>query len=98
LDKETFSVYKNLTYLYWQAGKTDKVFKTAQKSNKKPEITKQCWEKTLKLNPENETTIAYLTSYYSDNELKKSKMLLDIGLIGFFSKNQTMLWVIFNWE
>jgi tetratricopeptide (TPR) repeat protein len=31
LDKEAFSVYKNLTYLYWQSGKTDKAFETAQK-------------------------------------------------------------------
>ncbi|MDR3196014.1 MAG: hypothetical protein LBT58_04495 [Endomicrobium sp.] len=31
LDKEAFSVYKNLAYLYWQAGKIDKAFEIAQK-------------------------------------------------------------------
>ncbi|MDR3306357.1 MAG: tetratricopeptide repeat protein [Endomicrobium sp.] len=31
LDKEAFSVYKNLAYVYWQAGKIDKAFEIAQK-------------------------------------------------------------------
>jgi tetratricopeptide (TPR) repeat protein len=98
LDKDAFSVYKNLAYLYWHAGKTDKAFETAKMIDKidgsnpqttnflatfylvanEPETAKQYWEKTLKLNPEDEIAIAYLASYYySGNELKKSKSYWD---------------------
>jgi tetratricopeptide (TPR) repeat protein len=34
LDKDAFSVYKNLAYLYWYAGKTDKAFETTKMIDK----------------------------------------------------------------
>ena len=34
LDKDAFSVYKKLAYLYWQSGKTDKAFETIKMIDK----------------------------------------------------------------
>jgi tetratricopeptide (TPR) repeat protein len=34
LDKDAFSVYKNLAYLYWQSGKTDKAFEAVKMIDK----------------------------------------------------------------